>query len=576
MSSQEVQLRCQDHPDNILERYCTTCTKSACKDCDHFMTCYTEKHDTKPYSVDEFYINVTEVIKSIKDVNQELETIFNSIISDDREFKSHADYINRLIVRHVECVVKQVKEEGDKLRMDLKTVCTQREEFNKSQVNELESHRMQLQSMKTSVTEMTDKPESKIILAKYKSDVEDAKQNINQMKDKFSSYVNNLTPNFSINTELNADISKGLGKIKSVDNRYSIIEDDKNITVTEGQQFSVKVENVNECDDTCTLSGTLITPSRDNIGVDEVEFMGSGNYKIKGRCNEEGEWKMEITNGVSSVKGSPVNITVVPTLVRTIEDIQSLKKDNGCKVTDVKLDNDGCMLVSSHCNELLKFNKSGSFIANIQIPDVNVYKIHKVGNSHFAFSDGQNENVAICTNTFEVISTVGQGILEYPVGLAVNIRTRNLYVADREKHYVYQFDIDDERLIRKIGSMDTLDAPHDVIITREDHLLVPDWKTHKIQMFNSDGEFMKTIVSGGKEDGKVWNPKCIVMDKYENLIVVSDHKLQLFDKTGIFIKRIDDVNDNIDTPGGITVISYNPRRLAVANFGTNNVKIFNY
>ncbi|XP_071945953.1 uncharacterized protein [Antedon mediterranea] len=577
MSSQSVQFRCQDHPTNTLERFCTTCTKSTCKDCEQFVSCYTEKHDTKPMviAVDAFNKRVNEVIMSAKDAKQELEDIFNSIISDDREFKLQVGYIKKLIENLVEVVVKKVKDEGEKLMMNLNIVCKRKEEAIDRQVKELEPHQLQLQNLKASVTEITDKPEFKTLLDSYKSDIEEVKQNIDKMNHEFISYENNLTPNFTINAELDGDISKGLGKITSVDKRYIITEDDQCITAIKGQPFAVTVENVDE-HDTGTLTAKLIKQSHTNIAIHKVEYMESGKSTIKGRCNEEGEWKMEITNGVASIKGSPVNITVLPTLVQTIDNIGSLKEDNTYNVTDVALDSNGCMLVSSLSNELLKFNQSGSFIANIKVPNVQAHKILHVGIGQYMFSDPERGSVVICNDRYEEIYQLGKGTLKFPSGLAVNNETRIMYITDRKGRCVYTFSKDNGKLKGKISSKGNLITPYDIISTKEGNLLIPDCSINTIQMFNSNGVFMKTIVDGGKEDGKVWNPRSIVMDKEENLIVSSDHKLQLFDKNGIFIKRIDDVNDNIDTPAGITVISNNPRRLAVANYGANNVKIFNY
>ncbi|XP_071945952.1 uncharacterized protein [Antedon mediterranea] len=582
MSSQEVPFRCQYHPDNIVERFCTTCTKSACKDCEHFVSCYTEKHDTKPMIIaaDEFNKIVNEAISKATDMKQELEVIFNSIVSDDREFKLQVDYIKKLIENHVEVVVKKVKEESEKLMMDLDIVCKQKEEAIERQVKELEQHQMQLQNLKTSVTEMTDKPECKTILDSYKSDIEEVKQNINTMEDKFSSYPNNLTPNFTIKSDLDDAISNVIGKITSVDKRYIVNEEDKSITVIKGQPFAVMVKHVDEWD-TCALTATLINPSRDNIEL-VVGDIGSGGYSIKSTCNDVGKWKMNITNGFASIKGSPVNITVLPTVLHTIDNIGSFKIDNRYHVTDVTSDKDGCLLVPSYSNELLKFNQSGSFIANIQIPNVQIYKVHRIGIDNFMLSDAESKSVVMCNEKFKIITQFGQGILEYPVGLAVNNDKNVLYIADIGAQCVYKFNIDSGELMGKIGSGSvdvtpgTLIKPHDVTLTMDGNLLVPDWHTNKIQLFSANGTFMKTIVDGGKEDGTVWNPTCIVMDMDENLIVSSDHKLQLFDKNGTFIKRIDEINDDINSPDGLTVIGFKPRRLAVANCGTNTVKIFNY
>ncbi|XP_033108634.1 RING finger protein nhl-1-like [Anneissia japonica] len=203
--------------------------------------------------------------------------------------------------------------------------------------------------------------------------------------------------------------------------------------------------------------------------------------------------------------------------------------------------------------------------------------MHLMGDGHMVYSDFLGRCVVMCDDKFKEIISFGKGILKYPGGLTVNKKTGVLYVADREANCVFKFSVDDGRLLGKIGSEGSeVGQPHDVTLTKEGHMIIADFAHDRIQMFDANDKFIRILVGCGKEDGKVRGPCGVTMDMDENIIVSSNHKLQLFDKNGVFIKRIDHENDGLSIPYGITVISNRPRRVAVANHKANNVKSFNY
>ncbi|XP_071955440.1 uncharacterized protein [Antedon mediterranea] len=138
-SQQDVQDRCLDHQDNSLESFCVTCTKSACKKCEHFVSCYAN-HVTRPMidAVDDFNKQVNDVLVSAEDIKQELEATYDSMINDKGEFESHVKYIKKIIESHTEAIIETVREESNKLLLDLENVCKQKNEATGNQVKELE------------------------------------------------------------------------------------------------------------------------------------------------------------------------------------------------------------------------------------------------------------------------------------------------------------------------------------------------------------------------------------------------------------------------------------------------------
>ncbi|XP_071954241.1 E3 ubiquitin-protein ligase TRIM71-like [Antedon mediterranea] len=570
MSSQ-VQGRCQDHPDNTVERFCTTCNKSVCKTC--FMSCYKTNHDSTKISdaIDVINKRITELILSADDIKKELETTFHSIMDDKANFESEVQTIKEVIETHTEIIISSVKEESRKVLLDLENVRQQKNKAIEHQVMELESHQMEVQGLKASVTKTKNKPENIQTIDDFKSDFEYVKQCLKEMNSRYLP-MKYIKPTFIINEHLDDVLTtKGLGEITSIDSRFIIDKGDRSITVSKGQTFVVKAESLNKSDQ-CKVAATLISPSGEKTAT-EVEDMGSGEYIIKGRCDKEGDWKMEVLNGVAHFKGSPVKIKVEPLgLVRTIEP----RKYTEYIVSSVALGSDGCILVSSVGNDLLKFNKLGEFVANIKLAhNTEVCSMHVMGNGHLVYCDRQRNVVVMLNDKFEECAQFGKGILKRPNGLTVNDETRVLFVVDSKAGRVCKFNIDDGSFLGNIRK--NFNFPFDVTLTREGNLMVTDSVNHRIQMFDTNCMFIKTLVNKGHEDGKVMNPCGIEMDMNENIIISSySHKLQLFAKNGVFLKRIDSIEDGISKPLEIAVISNRPQQIAVADYADKSVKIFNY
>ncbi|XP_033108610.1 E3 ubiquitin-protein ligase TRIM71-like [Anneissia japonica] len=432
-----------------------------------------------------------------------------------------------------------------------------------------------------SISTMMNKPQETGTLKSHKTTINTVRDEVLRNDFDKSFYKKNITPTFIPSTHLDEVMNtECIGKITTVDGMYKVDQHDEAITITKGQLFAVTVSSLSESD-ASKLSATLSNPSHEESAT-EVEYQGNGEYKITSRCNVEGDWQMKIIAGEAHIKGSPVNIKVESLgLVHTTGNISDYKehmKEN--KVTDVMLDKDGCILVSSRSKDILKFNQSGSFVSRIQVPqDVKVFKMHLMSDGHMVYSDDLEKCVVMCDDKYQKTISFGKGILKEPWGLTVNKTTGVLYVADGKAHCVFKFSIDDGRLLGKIGSegseVGQMNKPIDVTLTKEGHMIIADFANNRIQMFHANEKFLRIIVGFSKEDGKVWGPCGVTMDMDENIIVSSNHKLQLFDKNGVFIKRIDHEDDGLNVPIG-TVISNRSRRVAVANNRANNVKIFNY
>ncbi|XP_033119960.1 uncharacterized protein LOC117119267 [Anneissia japonica] len=260
---------------------------------------------------------------------------------------------------------------------------------------------------------------------------------------------------------------------------------------------------------------------------------------------------------------------------------------NKHSIRDVVKYEDDCLLVSCATNEILKYKQSGEYIGKVTLPQgMKVYRMYKMMNGNIVFSDYVHRKpVRICNMNGQVIKTIGEGVLRSLRGIHVDEISNILYVAGRISSCVYMFDMNKNETIKEIGSQGTKGGQMrnviDINLTKHGHLLVLESEylgtgTSRLQLFDNEGRFMKILVESGDEDGKVSFPRALVVDEDENIIISSQHKLQLFSSDGNFIKRIDGPEDGVNNPKGLCIISYHPRRLAVANDWDKTVKIFNY
>ncbi|XP_071956068.1 uncharacterized protein [Antedon mediterranea] len=566
--------KCKFHSYRILEFYCSNCCKSGCEKCEHVLHCYQNGHNVIPFkiAVEEFNKNVTEVMKIAEEIKDKLKETSDTITKERSDFESRIQICRTAIGLQEENMMKKIQEKSRTTMADLDKIEQENKKVGVDVVKQIDSKLTQVNEMLPLFTTMMNKPEERETLKSHEANITDFRNEAWETKFDESSFKK-LAPSFIPSKNLDRMIDlEGIGKIANANCAYEVSEDDKSITITKGQPFEVKVSS-SAGSETCLLSATIFNESGEESAT-EVKHQGSGEYKITGRCQKVGDWKMKITAKGEEIKGSPVDIKVeAPGLVHTIDNTVNEK------LIDVVLDKNGCLIVSSQSKQLFKFNQEYSFIGIMEVPgEANVFCMHQMDDGHIVYSDFLNKTVVMCDDQFKQICVFGKGSLKDPRGLTVNKETRTMYVADWKCHCVFKFHLDSGKLLSKIGPMGSnkgqMINPEGVTLTKEGNLIVADSRNHRIKMFDANDKFMRILVDSGEEDGYVESPYNIIIDCEENILISSINKLQLFDKNGVFIKRIDD--GGLSIPGGLSLISNRPRRVAVADEDLNNLKIYNY
>ena len=141
----------------------------------------------------------------------------------------------------------------------------------------------------------------------------------------------------------------------------------------------------------------------------------------------------------------------------------------------------------------------------------------------------------------------GDGQLNFPDGIAVD-EAGSVYVADRDNHRVQRFGADG-RFLLTWGSEGGGDGQfynaEGIAVDGAGNVYVTDWGRERVQKFTSNGGFLLylgtegTGAGRGTGDGQFHNPKGISVDRAGNVYVAEtiNHRVQVFDSNGRFLRK---------------------------------------
>ncbi len=219
---------------------------------------------------------------------------------------------------------------------------------------------------------------------------------------------------------------------------------------------------------------------------------------------------------------------------------------------------DSLFVVDTRNHRLQKFDGNGRFLAEwgsygsaagqLNYPSDAV--IDQAG--HIYVTDTDNHRVQKFSNDGTLLGgwgTLGNenGQFYYPRGIAVDSQG-DLYVVDQHNHRVQKFD-SDGAFLTTWGSYDPADGhrgdqgefdlPTDVAVDSVDNVYVVDHYNHRIQKFDSDGNFIAAWGSQGAGDGQFYFPVGIALDRAGNIYVVDtgNSRVQKFDSGQAFVAK---------------------------------------
>lgn len=158
-------------------------------------------------------------------------------------------------------------------------------------------------------------------------------------------------------------------------------------------------------------------------------------------------------------------------------------------------------------------------------------------------SDAKLHRVTVISSKGDEVSHFGSDLMVSPAGIALNRENRLLYVVDAQLDQVLVYDADTYKLMKRIGTTGkkhTLMSPGDfstpthVAIDSDGNIFVTDTLNNRVEMFDSDGNFIREFGKAGDGPGRFGRPKGIAVDP-DGHVWVADallQRVQVFDQEG--------------------------------------------
>src|SRR5271169_6011632 len=211
------------------------------------------------------------------------------------------------------------------------------------------------------------------------------------------------------------------------------------------------------------------------------------------------------------------------------------------------------MAVDSKGKVYVADSKVGAiFIFNTETRDVEMIKnrveahfVRIIGlamddNDRLFVSDPGLKHVLVFNPQRKAEDVITEAMVE-PSGLAIDVQNRLLYVSDVNLDQVLVYDADTFKLLRKMGTTGKnheLTTPGDfakptgVAVDADGNLYVCDTLNNRIEIFDADGQFIKTFGKSGDGPGYFARPKGVAIDVDGNIWVADglQDRVQVFNQ----------------------------------------------
>nr|XP_006818886.1 PREDICTED: E3 ubiquitin-protein ligase TRIM71-like [Saccoglossus kowalevskii] len=193
-------------------------------------------------------------------------------------------------------------------------------------------------------------------------------------------------------------------------------------------------------------------------------------------------------------------------------------------------------------------------------------------NEYFMLDD-INKQIVVSDENGKMIRKFGRSEIHNPFGIAINPVNKNVYVSEYDKDCIRKY-TNSGVYIKSFGrsgeKQGEFNRPYILAINSKGLVYVPDCYNHRIQVFNSDDQFLFEFSSTGYSTMRY--PKAVAIDKNDNVYVNSEHKITKHDSKGQFICRIDSDNDGLTSPFGVAVC--HDGRIAVVDSRNVCIKVY--
>ena len=167
-------------------------------------------------------------------------------------------------------------------------------------------------------------------------------------------------------------------------------------------------------------------------------------------------------------------------------------------------------------------------------------------NHVFVFHRGKEHSILrLDAETGKVLHSFGDGLFINAHGLAIDGED-NVWVTDTRRHQVLEFSHEGELLLtlgeREVGGLDDshFNQPTDVEITPQGEIFVTDgYGNNRVAKFSRSGDFLLEWGSKGSAPGEFNLPHGVALDPRGNVYVAdrTNRRIQVFDSQGRFLRQ---------------------------------------
>ncbi|XP_002730875.1 tripartite motif-containing protein 2-like [Saccoglossus kowalevskii] len=194
--------------------------------------------------------------------------------------------------------------------------------------------------------------------------------------------------------------------------------------------------------------------------------------------------------------------------------------------------------------------------------------------NEYFMTDDNNKQIVVSDENGKLIRKFGSSEIDDPYGIAINPVTNNVYVSEYSKGYIRKY-TQGGRYINSLGiqgdKQGELNGPCILAINSKGMVYVADFNNLRIQVFNSDDQFMFEFSTTG-DNYTMEYPVGVAIDKNDYVYVSSRHKVTKYDSYGQFICRINCDNNRLSKPSGVAVCS--DGKIAVVDWENYCIKVF--
>ncbi|UCH80027.1 MAG: 6-bladed beta-propeller [Nitrospiraceae bacterium] len=134
----------------------------------------------------------------------------------------------------------------------------------------------------------------------------------------------------------------------------------------------------------------------------------------------------------------------------------------------------------------------------------------------------------------EFVKEIGRSFLVRPTGLVVNNVTGELLVVDTVMSQILKYNLEGLRFKGDIGSVGSINGmfhyPTNIFLSKDGKIFVTDSLNFRIQIFTSEGTFIRAFGQAGDRPGYFSRPRGVAVDSDGNIYVVD----ALFDNVQMF------------------------------------------